>query len=326
MSGQQAVVEMSDGVRATLWRLGSEAEDAMEGLFQKLEENPLLGEYDTAEMVYRASASTVGGEELIVRYLFGPPRGEEDIVRILSFSQVRVPAQLKYGEDGEYDDPPGPVPGPKRVDPRDPRDPRLEEIEVRQVTDAWQRIVTWLTEYAPASAGALRPGASEAELAGLEETLGVGVPAELKALWGLNAGVDNVDGAGFLLRNWALMTPDSVISFYRMQMGIQQRDGNDEFTVWKPSWIPVCSFGAADVAFGLYLDTRGGELWRWSRYGDVRAEPEFRSVTVLLEEMADALEAPSLAGLPEPGLVEGGLSWGPPSDPDRAALWEPLAG
>lgn len=320
MSGQQSVVEMSDGVRATLWRLGSEAEDAVERLFQKLKENPFLGDYDTAEMVYRASASTVGGEELIVRYLFGPPRGQEDIVRILSFSQVRAPAHLKYGEHGEYDDPLAPEPGPKPVDPR------MEEIEVRQVIDAWQRIVMWLTEYAPASAGALRPGASEADLAAVEETLGVRVPAELKALWGLNAGVDNVDGAAFLLRNWALMTPDSVIRFYRMQMGIQQRDGNDEFTVWKPSWIPVCSFGAADVAFGLYLDTRGGELWRWSRYGDVRAEPEFESVTVLLEEMADTLEAPSLAGLPKPGLVEGGLSWGPPSDPDREALWEPLAG
>jgi hypothetical protein len=320
VSGQQSVVEISDGVRATLWRLGSEAEDAVEELFQRLKENPFLGEYDTSEMVYRASTSTVGGEGLIVRYQYGPPHGQEGIVHILSFSKVRVPAHLKYGEDGEYDDPPATEPRPKQVDPR------MEEIEVRQVTDAWQRIVTWLTEHAPASAGALRPGASEEEIAAVEETLGVYVPAELKALWGLNAGVDNVDGAGFLLKNWALMTPDSVISFYRMQMMFQQRDGNDEFTMWKPSWIPVCSFGAADVAFGLYLDTTGGELWQWSRYGDVRSEPDFRSLAVFLEEMADALEAPSLAGLPRPGLVEGGLSWGPPSDPDREALWEPLAG
>jgi hypothetical protein len=55
-------------------------------------------------------------------------------------------------------------------------------------------------------------------------------------------------------------------------------------------------------------------------------QPEFESLTTFLEEMADALEAPSLADPAKPGLVNRGLVWGPPVDPDLEALWVPFAG
>ncbi|MGW3659082.1 SMI1/KNR4 family protein [Streptomyces sp. NPDC005151] len=158
----------------------------------------------------------------------------------------------------------------------------------------------------------------------LREALGTSAPAALKALWRQCAGVYDVRGGEFLPDSRALMDPDWVVRFYQDRMRYQEQHGDEEFPSWKRSWIPVCAFNAHDAAFGLCLDTVTGGLWHWSRYGDQR--PEAESLTVFLEEMADALVAPSLAGLPKPGLVEGGLSWGPPSDPDREALWTPVAG
>ncbi|MFF3264323.1 hypothetical protein ACFYWO_34790 [Streptomyces sp. NPDC002932] len=59
---------------------------------------------------------------------------------------------------------------------------RAQVIEQRQVVDAWQRIESWLHQHAPATLARLRPGASEAEIAALQKTLGVRLPDGLKAL------------------------------------------------------------------------------------------------------------------------------------------------
>lgn len=317
MSSQPpTVVEVADDVREKLEELGPAAEAAVAELCRTLERNPHLGSYDTFTTLYRTTVVADDGTELLALYLYGPPHGQEGIVRIGSVSPVRapVPARVKYGADvdeGEFADS-APVPA----------DPRTEEIAARQVTEAWQRIAAWLAERAPASAASLRPGASEAEIAAVEGALGVPVPAALKALWRQCAGVYDVRGGEFLPGNRALMDLEWVARFYREQMRYQEQHGDEEFPVWRRSWIPVCASNAHDTALGLCLDAVTGQLWQWSRYGDQQMEVE--SLTVFLEEMADALEAPSLARPPKPGLVEGGLSWGPPSDPDREALWRPL--
>jgi len=71
----------------------------------------------------------------------------------------------------------------------------------------------------------------------------------------------------------------------------------------------MCSFNAHDTLHGLYLDIETGMICRWGEFGE--RQPEFESLTTFLEEMADALEAPSLAGPAKPGLVNGGLAWVP---------------
>ncbi|WP_405475400.1 SMI1/KNR4 family protein [Streptomyces sp. NBC_00009] len=80
----------------------------------------------------------------------------------------------------------------------------------------------------------------------LEETFGVSVPEELKALWRLSAGESGVDGSDLMLGGWALMPLDAVIEVYQMQMRFQEEnradDTEDTLVLWKPSWIPFCSF------------------------------------------------------------------------------------
>ncbi|OAR21871.1 hypothetical protein A8W25_30845 [Streptomyces sp. ERV7] len=211
-------------------------------------------------------------------------------------------------------------------------------MAVRQVTDAWQRIETWLRAHAPASYACLKPGASQGEIAALEEALDARVPADLKALWSLHAGVRGRQGAGFLLDNYALMDLDGVVSVYQMKMDSQRHEetlnairraegrGEDEFTIWKPSWVPVFSFGPTDLIYGIYLDTETGALHRWSNSYEAQDDERRETLITYLEEVADFLETPGLAVGARPGLAGGALVWGPPnhSDPDR--LWVEYTG
>ncbi|MGW7416643.1 SMI1/KNR4 family protein [Streptomyces sp. NPDC054863] len=177
----------------------------------------------------------------------------------------------------------------------------------------------WLTEYAPPSYAALRPGASDDEIVALEETLGVNVREELKALWRLSAGEDGVDGSGLMLGGWTLMPLNAVIEVHQMQMRFQEENGEDTaededtLVLWKPSWIPFCSFHPDDTVYGLYLNGETGEVCRWTRFGE--REREYESLPAYLELMAISLEAPLAAAGPEkPGMLRGALVWGLPDE------------
>ncbi|MFG2596866.1 SMI1/KNR4 family protein [Streptomyces sp. NPDC048462] len=192
-----------------------------------------------------------------------------------------------------------------------------------RVTRAWSRIVEWLAEYTPPSYAALRPGASDADVAALTEALGVSVPEELEALWRLSAGEDGVAGSGLMLGDWALMPLDAVIRTHRMQMEIQEAhgEGDDALVLWKPSWIPFCSFSPHDTVHGLYLNGETGEVCKWTRYGE--REQEYESLPAYLELMAVSLEAPlATAGPEKPGMSGGALVWGPPPDEVRGEQWQ----
>ncbi|WP_328923150.1 SMI1/KNR4 family protein [Streptomyces griseoaurantiacus] len=207
-----------------------------------------------------------------------------------------------------------------------PAGPAADAIAERQVADAWQRIETWLRRHAPATVEILRPGASEEEIADFQQILDVRIPAELKALWrhcaGVSAETDN--DVSFMLGNRALMRFEGIDWVYRQYMESQQRIGNDEFPIWRPAWIPFCSYGASDYASGLLMDAETGKIWYWDRYGE--RTPEFESLTVYLEEMADLLETPALSDGTKPGLLHGGLVWGPPVNADQAAQWAEFTG
>ncbi|MEU6820945.1 SMI1/KNR4 family protein [Streptomyces atriruber] len=180
----------------------------------------------------------------------------------------------------------------------------------------------WLAEYAPPSYGALRPGASDDEIEALEVALGASVPEELKALWRLSAGEDGVNGSGLMLGDWALMPLNAVIAVHQMQMGFQESDGedDDDLVLWKPSWIPFCSFNPEDTVYGLYLNGETGEVCQWTRFGE--REREYASLAAYLELMAVSLEAPLTSAGPEkPGMRGGALVWGPPPDEERADQW-----
>lgn len=194
-----------------------------------------------------------------------------------------------------------------------------------RVTQAWNRIAEWLAEYAPPSYAALKPGASDNEIAALEETLGVSVPEELKALWRLSAGENGVNGSGLMMGGWAMMPLSAVVDVHQRQMRFQEVDcednteDEDALVLWKPSWIPFCSSSPDETVHGLYLNGRTGEVCRWTRFRE--REREYESLPAYLELMAVSLEAPLAAAGPEkPGMMGGALVWGP-LDEERGDHW-----
>ncbi|MYV53906.1 SMI1/KNR4 family protein [Streptomyces sp. SID3212] len=198
-----------------------------------------------------------------------------------------------------------------------------EQLQTRQVVEAWGRIEAWLAEHAPASFASLKAGASEEEITALEDAVGVHVPAGVKALWRMHAGADAVASAVFMLGNWALTGLDSVEAVYRRRMLFQVENEAEGYMTWKAPWIPLCSYTVTDTSYGLCVDGKDGTMWEWEETAQVT--PRFDSLTDYLEEMADALESPALALGPMPGVAHGALMWGEPSDPAVKEAWVPLA-
>ncbi len=193
------------------------------------------------------------------------------------------------------------------------------------MAEAWQRITSWLEQNAPASHEALLPAASEQDIDVLEQELGLRVPVELRALWLRCAGNRDVPGTGFFPEHgWALMPLDSVRAVYRRQLRWQRDHADAETCVWKPSWVPFCSWSVTDTSYGLFVDAETGEIGHWEDTA-VRTV-EDRSLTMLLEEIADRLENPRLATGYRPGLIGKRLVWGPPAAADEAAAWRPFTG
>ncbi|MGW0536249.1 SMI1/KNR4 family protein [Streptomyces sp. NPDC003032] len=208
---------------------------------------------------------------------------------------------------------------------------REQNIEWRQIDDAWQRIESWLERNAPATLASLLPGASEAEVEELQESLGVRLPVGLRALWSRRAGVGPDPTPGFMPGRCVLMPFDAVRRTYELQMLLRQDDeeaqrrtgGTEEVTVWRPSWIPFAAMDA-DALSGLCLDAETGRIWYWCEYAE--RSIQFESLTDYVEEMADVLEVPLLAAEARVGLMNGFLVWGVPQDAAERAAWEPLAG
>lgn len=309
-------VEISPHVRETALQLGAGVPYALKVLAGQLADDPDMGQPSTLPGILTVMVDGDLFEDcpaLAVGYIREPDRIEIRYANTAPSTQLAADAQ----DQGEGE----------------PAGPGADAVTERQIADAWQRITRWLQHNAPDSHAALRAGARPVTLTGLEQDLGVQIPAELRTLWSLTAGDDGVAGAGCLPGNQALMTLDGVAAFHRQQMDAQahqdtlngRRSEDDRITVWKAAWIPVVSYGVADRTSGLYLDAATGYLGRWSRYNEGPGD-ELDTLATYLEEIADMLEAPALATRDKPGLVGGALVWGSRLDPAQEDRWQSLAG
>ncbi|MFJ6983027.1 MULTISPECIES: hypothetical protein [unclassified Streptomyces] len=311
-------VEIQPDVHDIAVRLGGGVPYALKVLAGRLADNPDLGRHSNLPGVLDVTVDGAMFEDcpdLSVGYIREPDRIE---IRFLRAAPATEPS----------------------MDTRDPEqsrgedrlaDPDAAAVTVREIADAWRRIVVWLKRNAPDSYAALRPGAGPSAIAALEDDLGIRIPVELRALWLLTSGDDGGNGWGCLPGNRALMSLESVAAVHRLKMDAQahedavhpDRNGDERITVWKATRIPVVALGPADSTSGLYLDAETGHLGRWSRYNDGPGEVLDTLVTYL-EGAADMLEAPALATGDKPGLIGGALVWLSSIDPAQEDRWHPL--
>ncbi|WP_405927064.1 hypothetical protein [Streptomyces sp. NBC_00035] len=307
-------VEIQPDVRDTAAQLGAGVPYALKVLAGQLADDPDMGGPSGLPGILTVMVDGDVFEDcpdLSVGYIREPDRIEIRFLRVAPSTEPSTDAQDQ--------------------DQGKPADPAAAAVTVRQVADAWQRITGRMKHSAPDSYAALRAGAGPAAIAALEEDLGIGIPVELHVLWLLTAGDDGVNSGGCLPGNEALMPLDAVAAFARQRMDSQahedtlnmRRPEYDRITVWKPTWIPFVSHGAADRTSGLYLDSATGYLGSWSRYNEAPGD-ELDTLVTYLEEAADMLETPDLGTRDRPGLIGGALVWLSGIDPAQEERWQPL--
>ncbi|MFQ6200349.1 SMI1/KNR4 family protein, partial [Streptomyces sp. NPDC000405] len=133
------------------------------------------------------------------------------------------------------------------------------------VRSSWTRIVRWLEEHAPASAQALNPPATDADIQRLSDHLGFRLPQALETWLRQNNGstakdsttavpgglrlVPHVDSRIFP-GGEVFLDCQSIIDHHGNDLRIADDIGDEEW--WMPSWIPVLA--ETDAHYGLILD------------------------------------------------------------------------
>jgi cell wall assembly regulator SMI1 len=133
------------------------------------------------------------------------------------------------------------------------------------VRSSWARIVRWLEENAPASAQALNPPATDADMRELRDSLGCQVPEVLEVWLRCNNGSTAKDGRT-AIPGGGRLTPHldskifpggemfldcrSIVDRYQNNLRVAEDIGDEDW--WEPSWIPVLA--EADAHYGLILD------------------------------------------------------------------------
>ncbi|MFJ1969246.1 SMI1/KNR4 family protein [Streptomyces sp. NPDC087903] len=313
-------VEIQPDVHTIATQLGADAPYALKALAGQLADDPDMGRPSNVPGILNV---TFDGDmfedcpDLSVGYIREPDRIEIRFLKAVPTTEASTDVPHQEQEQSRDEDEPG--------------DPVAAAITVREVADAWRRVIGWLKHNAPDSYAALHAGASPAAIAALEEDLGIPIPVELRALWMLTAGDDGANGRGCLPGNMALMHLDEVTACYRLKTDAQAhqdplnagRPEEEQITVWKATRIPIVALGPTDSTSGLYLDADSGYLGSWSRYNDA-PDAVLDTLVTYLEEAADALEAPALATRDKPGLIGGTLVWRSSIDPAQEARWQSL--
>lgn len=176
---------------------------------------------------------------------------------------------------------------------------------------SWSGIESWVRATSPTLHAALRPPATDLDIAAAEETLGLLLPVELVAWWQQFGGIAGTH------RHWPLIPPhwqphglDDALrtrkSMIQAISGIhfatrgEEKDfeaaalcepaGTPCVDLWLSAWLPVAGDG---LGYRLFVDLRGGEqhgcVMEWDKYSGADREPVWPSVTAMLEETVRAL-------------------------------------
>lgn len=172
---------------------------------------------------------------------------------------------------------------------------RREGEETHPVMEAvWGRIHTWLDANAPEGHGHLRPGAGAEAIRATEETIGLELPADVKASYRIHDGQGNepglIGGEG-----WCLLPLQEMVELWRRWSRSDPKDAG---------CVPVARGGAGDY---VYLNLRPGVeergrvmVQRRDRDDPDPVAPSFRS---WLEDFADRLDAGEFAYSEHDGCI-----------------------
>ncbi|MGW5671086.1 SMI1/KNR4 family protein [Micromonospora sp. NPDC003776] len=177
---------------------------------------------------------------------------------------------------------------------------------------AIHRIDEWLRQNAPLTRSALRPPASEADIATVEEALGRRIPVSLRALWAYADGAYSplqVDGGSLIPPSFAPYSIAQALDSRETWMRVDRRispiplanfdayvatqnrqPAGTRCDTWLPAWLPIASdHGGGD----LFVDLRDGRshgcVLHYRADAGVLSGPEWSDVAAMLFDIAERM-------------------------------------
>ncbi|MET8685401.1 hypothetical protein ABZV77_14390 [Streptomyces sp. NPDC004732] len=203
-----------------------------------------------------------------------------------------------------------------------------DQSEIEQIAAVWERLTGWLAEYAPASHASLLPpaaaGAVGAAEGRLTHELDFAFPPELKALWQMCGGVQDVEvpgneggalWAGKFLPGGIFLAPEAAL-WQRLRFGPGEDDpwdGADFVSFLDGEEASGAGECGMYVSYSTDPTLRGVGDWSTTTGPDL-SPPAWPSVTTYLEAVCELLQTgggPLLeqTGRRQPVLALGCLAW-----------------
>ncbi|MFC5704106.1 SMI1/KNR4 family protein [Cohnella faecalis] len=120
--------------------------------------------------------------------------------------------------------------------------------------EIWIRLERWLEEEAPEILSDLNAGATEAEIAALEEATGLQLPSDLKESLNIHNG-QNGEGQ-WLFAGWEFLSTERILDEWKVWKELYDKKSFDSWDVdaesgianewWNPAWIPITYNGSGD--------------------------------------------------------------------------------
>lgn len=166
--------------------------------------------------------------------------------------------------------------------------------DVEAMLDALARIEGWHRRGSTTTVGALRAGATDAQLDALEAALGCALPEEARALWRWRDGQQGAGDLDPLVWYHGLLPIEHALAEYRT---LRTADWAD----WDATWVPVLAF-EGEWYFVECGTTRvaASPLLHWFVEDDPK--PAYASLTTFFATQAEAMDAGAIAlvdGAPE---------------------------
>ncbi len=151
---------------------------------------------------------------------------------------------------------------------------------MKPVEKVWQELMAWFTTNAPELLETFRPGASEAEIADLEQHIGLALPDDFRTFLGLCNGQFPDPNARFysgelvpiegIKGTWTMLT--DFIADGTFKDAVSYPGKGVKAAWWNPAWVPFLFWQSADNTV-LDLDpakdgTRGQVVIFWHDQGD----------------------------------------------------------
>ncbi|WP_253770340.1 SMI1/KNR4 family protein [Goodfellowiella coeruleoviolacea] len=188
------------------------------------------------------------------------------------------------------------------------------------VAEHWGRIVQWLADHAPVTYAPLIAGSAEQDIVALQQELGFELPVDLRTWWTLCGGTRDRAFAEVLPPFYTPYSAADALDARRMWMKITrdnwgaveaEPEAGSMAWSWHPAFVPIAFDGCGN---DLVVDLRPGELHGCVKEHDheegALRKPEWPSLTVMLDEVATALEYRTTVNYCHPNVtVEGRLDW-----------------